>query len=140
MRGVSVADLLKQKWFLLGQPWTHSDQAGFAILAGDEDPHIGVFVADMQDYSDAVDDETARAIAAHVVKLHNDSIEPAAGAQVTEEMVQRALDATVAEGETVFWSMVFGLNKDSESTRSIMAREIVRAALEAALQGNAEGG
>lgn len=53
--------------------------------------------------------------------------------QVTEEMVEAALSAPVAEGETVFWSMVFGLQNDTDELREIMARGIVRTVLQAAL-------
>jgi hypothetical protein len=58
---------------------------------------------------------------------------PAAEAQVSGEMIQRALDATVAEGENVYWSIVFGLWGDNDETRGIMVREVMRAALEAAM-------
>lgn len=71
-----MKDPLKQTWFLLGQPWTHSNDAGFTILAGDEDPHIGRAIIECQDFSDdALDAETCRAIARHVVELHNKALE-----------------------------------------------------------------
>lgn len=53
---------------------------------------------------------------------------------ITDEMVDAALNAVVAEGETVFWSIVFGLQNDTDELRKCMAREIVRTALQAALE------
>ena len=74
--------LLTTRWYLIGQPWCHSSQSGTAILAGSEDPHAGTFVADTDvtdtecpvDY-DNPDMQSARAIAQHIVDLHNASLE-----------------------------------------------------------------
>lgn len=68
-------DLLAMPWFILGQPWAHSDYAGTRILAGSPDPHVGAAVLDAYDvvggYSDV---DTARALAEHIVLLHNASL------------------------------------------------------------------
>ena len=58
-----------------------------------------------------------------------------AATTVTDEKVERSLNAVVGEGETVFWSIVFGLQNDTDEIRKIMAGEIIRAALQAALVG-----
>lgn len=47
----------------------------------------------------------------------------------SEEAVERALTAVVCEGETVEWSITFGLANDAETTRKLMVREIVRTIL-----------
>lgn len=83
-------DVLKQPWFLLGQPWCHSEDAGTGVLAGSDDPHVATPVIDCDDLrylweeSDDTDDdmaeverkckEQARAIASHIVDLHNASL------------------------------------------------------------------
>lgn len=65
-------DFLKEPWYLLDQPWCHSDNAGMGILSGNMDPHVGVVIADTQDVlGDNYDNNTARAIAAHIVFIHN---------------------------------------------------------------------
>lgn len=87
---------------------------------------------------EALQDKVGEIIAEAITEYWERQAQPAAP-QVGGAMVQRALDAKVAEGETVFWSIVFGLNKDSESTRAIMAKEIIRTALKAALSQPGEG-
>lgn len=72
-------DVLKQKWYLLGQPWCSSHDAGLTILAGSDDPQKATYVADT---SNCIDDENgydqdvslARDVAKHIVDLHNASI------------------------------------------------------------------
>ena len=69
-------ELLKQRWYLLGQPWCHSSMAGMDILSGSEDPHAATFIANTQDFDgDHYGDETAIALARHIVELHNASLE-----------------------------------------------------------------
>lgn len=53
---------------------------------------------------------------------------------LSDAVLDRILDTPVADGETVFWSIVFGLNRDGDQVRRIMAREIVRTVLSAASQ------
>lgn len=68
-------DILKQPWYLLGQPWAHSNDAGMTILAGSADPHMATFVCDLQPMSDddenCIDVATARITAKYIVDLHN---------------------------------------------------------------------
>lgn len=69
-----VPDVLTQPWYLLEQPWCHSNDAGTTILAGDIDPHRATFVCDLQpvwDDEGAMDVDTARQVAEHIVRLHN---------------------------------------------------------------------
>lgn len=72
-------DILIEHWFLLEQPFTPSDLAGYTVLAGSSDPHIGVVVCDLQPIEWVNDDDVtageARAIATHIVDLHNSWIE-----------------------------------------------------------------
>ena len=56
-----------------------------------------------------------------------------------DELLNVALAAKVGEGEDVYWSIVFGLKNDSEEVRRIMAREIVRTAIAAALDATPRG-
>lgn len=67
----NLSSLVSQKWYLLGQPWTHSEDAGTAILAGSEDPHVGYCICDCQDFNDEITVDEARSVAAHIVELHN---------------------------------------------------------------------
>ena len=71
-----MSDVINHDWFLLGHPWAQSDYADFAVMAGSNDPHQGVMLFDMHDAMD--DDElggdTRRAIAAHIVHVHNNYI------------------------------------------------------------------
>lgn len=46
--------------------------------------------------------------------------------------IDKILETTFCEGESIYWTLVFGMNGDSEEVQGIMAREIVRAILEAA--------
>jgi uncharacterized coiled-coil protein SlyX len=70
-------NLIEQEWFLLGQPWCHSEESGMDVLAGDEDPHRATMLFSTQnlDADDELDyketKEVSRAIAAHIVDLHN---------------------------------------------------------------------
>lgn len=70
----NLPNIIKLPWYLLDQPWVHSDQAGMTILAGNPDPHVGIAVAETQDTGDYYDDETAQIIARHIVDLHNAAI------------------------------------------------------------------
>jgi hypothetical protein len=65
-------------------------------------------------------------------------LQPQRPAVPDDATIQRALDAPVANGETVLWNIVFGLNNDSEEVRAIMAGEIIRTALIAAAPGMGE--
>lgn len=53
--------------------------------------------------------------------------------KVSDEALKVALSSIVMEGEDVFHSIVFGLNNDDETIRRLMAEEIVRTAIAAAL-------
>lgn len=52
--------------------------------------------------------------------------------QVTDAMVEAALCAKVANGEDVFWNMVFGIGRCADFERREIAEEIVRTILKAA--------
>lgn len=68
--------IVSQPWYLLDAPWAHGDYAGTMILAGSPDPHVGLVVCDTNDLlSGETDVETARAVAEHIVDLHNDSVQ-----------------------------------------------------------------
>lgn len=68
--------IVSQPWYLLDAPWAHSDYAGTMILAGSPDPHVGLVVCDTNDLlSGEADVETARAVAEHIVDLHNASVQ-----------------------------------------------------------------
>lgn len=81
-----MTGVLKQRWYLLGQPWCHSDDAGTAILAGNMDPHVATHIADLDDLSylweesDELGEEEAkaqaRALAEHIVDVHNGFLNP----------------------------------------------------------------
>ena len=69
--------VLRARWYLLGAPWVLSAQAGMTILAGHPDPHIGILVCDTElgGGDDDIEGEAvgvARAIAAHMVEVHNE--------------------------------------------------------------------
>lgn len=71
-------EILKQRWYLLEQPWAHSSDAGTTILAGHIDPHIATFICDLQPIDEddgCMDMATARQVAQHIVELHNHHIE-----------------------------------------------------------------
>lgn len=74
------APLIEQIWYSLGQPWCHSDDAGFAVLAGNEDPHVARFLFDTQpiieegDVTQEQADIEAREVVDHIVELHNASL------------------------------------------------------------------
>lgn len=77
-----MSELLKQEWFLLGQPWCHSEESGMDIYAGDEDPHSGTYLFSTQvieddDYDEERSKEIARDIAEHILYLHNSALENA---------------------------------------------------------------
>lgn len=68
--------IVSQPWYLLGAPWAPGDYAGTMILAGDSDPHLGLTVCDTYDVlAEEADLETARAVAEHIVNLHNASLQ-----------------------------------------------------------------
>lgn len=74
--------LIEQEWFLLGQPWCHSEEAGMDIYAGDCDPHAGTYLFSTQVIEDDGHDEEeskeiARDIAEHILELHNRSLNEA---------------------------------------------------------------
>ncbi len=64
-------------WFVFGPPWAIGDYAGHTILAGSEDPNVGIAICDTYDFFDDYDIETARVIAEHIVNLHNNSLKHA---------------------------------------------------------------
>lgn len=74
-------NVLNQKWYLSGDPWFRWEHVGTVILAGSPDPHAGTVVADLLGYDEYEDEssdrklEQTRAIAAHIVDIHNASIQ-----------------------------------------------------------------
>ncbi len=72
-----MTSILSQKWYILGPPWAYCDYAGTMILAGSDDPNVATSVCDTMDMTGQArgyDDEVARAVAQHIVDLHNASI------------------------------------------------------------------
>lgn len=68
----TLTDLLAMPWYLLGQPWCYSDVSGTLIQAGSDDPHRAIPICGTDDVvGDYYDIETARGLAEHIVKLHN---------------------------------------------------------------------
>jgi len=77
-------NVLKQEWFLLGVPWCPSDLSGLVILAGSDDPHIATQLLDCDelrylaeeenDISEEECKQVFRAVAAHIVEIHNNSL------------------------------------------------------------------
>ena len=59
------------KWYTLDQPWCHSDDSGISIIAGNNDPHSGVVIADLQPLAENISPGVARRIAEYIVSLHN---------------------------------------------------------------------
>jgi len=98
-------NVINQDWFLLGQPWVDSDQADFAVMAGSNDPHAGVVLFDMQNIMDDDDigDDARRAIAAHIVETHNNSIR-----ELSEDEMVRILQKLNPLGELIDWKDGFG--------------------------------
>lgn len=74
---VPVERCVSMPWFILGPPWAISDYAGHTILAGSEDPNVGIAICDTYDFCEDYDIETARVIAQHIVDLHNKSLKHA---------------------------------------------------------------
>lgn len=67
--------ILEMEWYLLGHPWCHSRDSGLTILAGSNDPHKAVAIADTMDLlGEKYDDDVGRDIAKHIVDLHNASL------------------------------------------------------------------
>jgi len=70
-------DPITQTWYILGAPWANGADFGTTIIAGSPDPHLATPIADMFiDWEDSERTEqkeldAARAIAAHIVDLHN---------------------------------------------------------------------
>lgn len=48
---------------------------------------------------------------------------------MNDEQMQKILNAPIADGETVYWQIVFGFNNDSDVVRKNMVEEIVRTIL-----------
>ncbi|MBK1732900.1 hypothetical protein [Thiococcus pfennigii] len=79
-------DILTQRWYLLGPPWACGRDAGLTVLAGDPDPHAAQIVADLElaalhteeNGHDGPTREAMRAVAAHIVALHNAGLAGAA--------------------------------------------------------------
>ena len=75
-------EILNQLWYLLDQPWAHSNDAGMTILAGSEDPHRATIVCDLQpmwEEESFIDNATARMAAKYIVDLHNDRLKQMPG-------------------------------------------------------------
>ena len=68
-----MSNVLKQKWYLLEQPWVDSKQAGLIILANNPDPHLGELVCFIAEPSDnkVLTQQQRYAIAQHIVEIHN---------------------------------------------------------------------
>lgn len=83
-----MVDECKQRWYLSQSPWFKYEHIGTNILAGSADPHIGVVVLDtlMFDPCDEDDDDAAsdrallkaRAVAKHIVDIHNAGLDNSA--------------------------------------------------------------
>ena len=82
-------NLLAQPWYPLGEPWVHSEGAGTAILSGNYDPHIATPICDTEDLiGDNYDIETARALADHIIDLHNNHLDTIEKCAVMAETMQ----------------------------------------------------
>lgn len=70
----SSADPLKMRWYTVDAPWANSGDAGLTIIAGSNDPHVGIFVLDLAESFgelDAFQIEFRRSLAQHIIELHN---------------------------------------------------------------------
>lgn len=67
-------EILEMRWYVVGAPWLPSDAMPY-IVAGNEDPHVGVPVVDVMDLDDWDPDHNFKderfAIASHIVDMHN---------------------------------------------------------------------
>ena len=69
-------DIMNMRWHVVGAPWLQSDLMPY-IVAGNEDPHVGVPVVDVIDLEDwdpdapATEESCPHEIAEHIVELHN---------------------------------------------------------------------
>lgn len=68
-------NILEMEWFTLEQPWCASEFSGMTILVGSNDPHVGRAICDIEDFSNGeISNDEARAIAQHIVDLHNKNL------------------------------------------------------------------
>lgn len=74
---MSDLKIFKQRWYVLGQPWCHSTDAGLTVIAGSEDPHLATFIANCEGYDEDGNEDLsmAREVAKRIVALHNESLE-----------------------------------------------------------------
>jgi hypothetical protein len=63
-------EILKKKWYPVGQPWSDGSWA----IAGHEDPHVGVFAFDCQCVGGFDQTEEPAKIVQYICELHNQSI------------------------------------------------------------------
>jgi hypothetical protein len=77
--------VIDRRWAVLGQPWAHGVDSGTTILAGSDDPHIGTLVCDTYDGMNTGDLAEARALADHIVCIHNAWIDSQAPQGVATE-------------------------------------------------------
>jgi hypothetical protein len=64
---------LNERWYVVGQPWGHGDY----VIAGHNDPHVGIFVCDCQNWDLDVD-----------IDIHGDKWDIA----IPQEIAQRIAD------------------------------------------------
>ena len=67
--------IIEMRWYVVGAPWLPSDMTPY-IVAGREDPHVGLPVVDPMDYEEWVETRNDQPpdpfeICGHIVELHN---------------------------------------------------------------------
>jgi len=77
-----MSDLIDKYWYLTSQPWFKGDDVGTGILAGCEDPHGALWIADFRDMAQHLQErepmlpteahDHVRELVKHVVETHND--------------------------------------------------------------------
>jgi len=73
--------LIDQYWFPTCQPWFNGADIGTGILAGSEDPHMAVWVADFSDMAERLQDhgpmletearDHVAELVTHIIETHN---------------------------------------------------------------------
>lgn len=73
--------LIDQYWFPTCQPWFKGADIGTGILAGSEDPHLSVWVADFSDMAERLQDhepmlqtearDHVAELVNHIIETHN---------------------------------------------------------------------
>jgi len=77
--------VIDQYWYRTGQPWFKGAHVGTGILAGSEDPHQAIWVADLFDLADRLKehepmleteaDDHVRELVDHIIETHNDLLD-----------------------------------------------------------------